>query len=98
MLDEQIKSLPHLSERMLLDLVNGLEVVESHLRFRNERANFKRLLAFFAGSDQRLQQLIDQTMLVSLCSLLFWVGELTDSGRVTNQALTIVATRLTETR
>lgn len=95
---EELKNIPHLSERMLVDLVNGLEVTEDLLKFKENQGGFSRFVGFIDGSNRRRQIMIEQNHQRSLESLTSWVLELTKNGTYTNKAITYIGDRLIETR
>ena len=42
-LTNECRTVPHLSERLLVDSINGLEVVDDQLRFKSKQSRFSRL-------------------------------------------------------
>ncbi|UKP01544.1 YjcZ-like family protein [Nostoc sp. UHCC 0870] len=97
-LESELDRIPQLSERMLVDLVNGLYVANEQISFKANQNLLPRLLGFFDGSSQQREKIIEQNFYGSLNILSFWVKNLTIKGSFTNKALTIISNKLIETR
>lgn len=97
-LDWESENIPYLSERMLIDLVGGVEVIGEQLRYREANTLFSRLLGSFDGTNQLRQQLIDEHFRNSVAALTSLAERLCEHGRFTAQALGLVADKLRGTR
>ena len=97
-LSGEIKNVPHLSERALLDVANGIEVVEGQLAFKSRQGFFSRLWGSFDGSNQRRESIIQQTQQATMRGLMDWASELAVHESMTKQALVCVAKKLQSTR
>ena len=97
-LTEECKTVPHLSERLLVDSINGLEVVDDQLRFKSKQSRFSRLLGTIDGSNRRRELIIQQTQQEMMRGMLTWVEELTHYSTVTTRALAATRQRLDKTR
>jgi len=97
-LKEECVQVPHLSERLLVDTVNGLDVVDDQLRFKNSQGLLSRLTGKLDGSSRRREIIIQQTQQKTMRGLLSWVEELTYNTSITCKALTDTRLRLEKTR
>jgi hypothetical protein len=89
---------PIVSDKVLVDLVNGIQVNDDLIRFRQNRGFIGRLFDGVTGSDRDRQILIDSNLNVGMKSLHQWVLALADNLRISNVALEITQTKLLETR
>jgi len=89
-------NVPHLAERMVVDLVNGLDASADHLRFKQTRGPGSRILGWLSGSSRRRELLIQEQHQESLEVLVDWVVELTEHGSHTMRTMTRVAERCHE--
>ena len=97
-LSNEIKNVPHLSERALLDVVNGIEVVEGQLAFKSRQGCISRLWGSLDGSNQRRESIIQQTQQATMRGLMNWTRELAAHETMTKRALVCVAKKLQTTR
>lgn len=97
-LQEESAQVPHLSERLLVDTVNGLDVLDDQLRYMSKQGLVSRCLGFFDGSNRRREIIIQQTQQQSMRGLLSWVEELTHNASITCEALSQTRKRLETTR
>ena len=89
----ECKKVPHLSERMIVDLVNGLEASGDHIRFKQGQSRVSRVLGVLSGSSHRRENLIQEQHQESLEALVEWVVELSEHGTYTLRTMERVATR-----
>ena len=92
------QQVPIVSDKVLVDLVNGIQVNQDLIRFRQNRGFIGRLLDGFTGGDRERQILIDINLNVEIQSLHQWVLALSDNLRISNVALEITQTKLLEAR
>lgn len=97
-LSQEFCKVPHLSEKMLIDLVNGHEVAEDLLRARKSQGTFGRIIGALDGSNRRREIIIQEQTQRSLESLTSWALDLTDAVRFTEENVIIVAKKLEQTR
>lgn len=95
-LESELDRIPQLSERMLVDLVNGLDVANEQISFKENQSFLPRLLSRFDGSSQQREKIIEQNFYESLEILSLWAKSLTSKGNFTNQALSFVSDKLRE--
>lgn len=92
------QQVPIVSDKVLVDLVNGIQVNDDLIRFRQNRGFIGRLFDGVTGSDLDRQILIDRNCNVGMKSLHQWVLAIADNLRISNIALEITQTKLLETR
>ena len=92
------QQVPIISDKILVDLVNGIQVNDDLICFRQNRGFIGRLFDGITGSDRDRQILIDSNLNVGIKSLHQWILALADNLRISNVALEITQTKLLETR
>jgi hypothetical protein len=91
---------PQLSEKSLVDFVNGLEVLDDHIRVR-EKTNstfVSRLWGDLNGENALRQNTIDQHVTESLKTVSTWLQCLQHQQIQSDLAITKIGTKLLETR
>ena len=89
---------PQLTEKAIIDLVNGLEVVGDHLRCRSTRPLVGRIWRTLTGRASREQYLIDINLKTGQEAITAWVQDIQAFQTKSDLALSVVAEKLTETR
>ena len=91
---------PQLTEKALIDFVNGIEVIDDHIRFRETiNQNFgSRLWNDLTGQSHLRQQTIDQHVSGSLNAISNWLQFLQHTQIESDLAITKVTKKLAETR
>ena len=89
---------PQLTEKALIDLVHGLEVVGDHLRCRDTRSFVRRIWYAITGRAAREQYLIDINLKTGLEAITAGVQDIQAFQAKSDLALTVVTEKLTETR
>ena len=98
-LTEQIAHYPQLSEKALIDFVNGLEVTADHLRVREKSDGLgSRIWGSITGNTAHRQQEVDKTFQSQLATSLTWLQGLDARQAESDLAMTVIADKLTETR
>ena len=92
------QQVPIISDKALVDLVNGIQVNQDLIRFRQNRGFIGRLFDGITGSDRDRQILTDSNFNVGMQALHQWVLALSDNLRISNVALEITQTKLLEAR
>lgn len=95
-----IEEHPQLKEKSLVDFINGIEVIDDHIRVRdNINQSFSgRLWDNLTGQSHLRQQTIDQNVSHSLDAVSNWLQFLQHSQIESDLAITKVAEKLKETR
>ena len=97
--DEVITKFPVLNDKMVVDLINGMEVAKDHIRYRETRQTlFNRISDSITGKGAVRQQLLDQNIVEGIEGMIGWLNHLQFQKLQTDRAVTIVATKLSETR
>ncbi len=89
---------PVVSDKALIDLVNGIQVSKDIIRYRKSRGWFNQLIDKLDGSDKKRKLLLDGNILAGQEALYNWVLELTDSLRISQVALEVTQNSLLEAR
>lgn len=91
---------PQLSEKVLIDFVNGIEVIDDHIRVRelNNQSFAGRLWADLTGQSHLRQHTIDQHINHSLNAVSDWLQFLQHTQIQSDLAITQVSDKLAETR
>lgn len=97
-IDRLEKRIPVVSDKALIDLVNGIQVNQNILSYRKSRGFFGQLLDNLTGSDRARQLLLDGNLIVGQQTLHNWVLELTDSLRISQLGLQVTQKSLLEAR
>ena len=96
---EQIeRRIPPVSDKALVDLVNGIQVNQNILSYRKSKGFFGQLLNNLTGSDRERQLLLDGNLIAGQQTLHDWVLELTDSLNISQLGLQITQRSLLEAR
>ena len=97
-IEEIEKRIPPVSDKALIDLVNGIQVNQNILNYRKSRGFFGQLLDNLTGSDRARQLLLDGNLIVGQQTLHNWVLELTDSLKISQLGLQVTQKSLLEAR
>jgi hypothetical protein len=94
------KDHPQLKEKALVDFINGLEVIDDHIRVREKTNNqfFSRIWSDLTGETALRQHTIDQHVNESLKTVVVWLQVLQHQQIESDLAITKVAEKLLETR
>lgn len=95
-----VEEIPVLQDKMIVDLVNGIEVTQDHIRVREERSKkiWSRIADSITGKSAARQQKIDQNLNEGLKTTMVWLENLQASQIQTDRALNYVTHKLAETR
>ncbi|NMG11900.1 diguanylate cyclase regulator RdcB family protein [Brasilonema sp. UFV-L1] len=91
---------PQLTEKAIVDYVNGLEVLDDHLRFRDQTNNkfFTRIWDSITGRTAQRQQIIDRNITTSLNTVSVWLQDIQLHQGESDIAVARLAGKLVETR
>lgn len=92
------KRIPPVSDKALIDLVNGIQVNQTTLSYRKNRGFFGQLFDSLTGKEYSRQLLLDGNLITGQQTLHNWVLELTDSLRISQLGLQITQKSLLEAR
>ncbi|WP_179218648.1 diguanylate cyclase regulator RdcB family protein [Saccharibacillus sp. O23] len=98
--DQLMSEIPVLADKQLIDLVNGLEVAQDHIRFRKKRNEnwAHRMWDTLIGDSARRQDAIDLNLVEGMKSINAWLEYLQKEKINTDRAIHYVANKLVETR
>ncbi len=96
---EQLQNrIPTVSDKALINLVNGIQVNKDIIRYRKNRGFFGKLFDRLDGSDSKRKILLDGNIIAGQEALHNWVLELTDSLNISQIALEVTQKSLLEAR
>ncbi|HCR3437443.1 diguanylate cyclase regulator RdcB family protein [Morganella morganii] len=93
--NEACQVLACLPEKFIVDLANGIDIVQDHLRVQKNRSFFTRVKEKLCGQSSSRQHAINSTLVDGVEASMMWLTELTSSLATTNYALTQVNDRVT---
>ena len=97
-LDQLEKRIPPVSDKALINLVNGIQVNQDIISYRKNRGFFGRIFDQITGSDYDRQLLLDGNLITGQETLHNWVLELTDSLKISQIGLQATQHSLLEAR
>lgn len=105
-LEELQRRIPVVSDKALIDLVNGIQVSKDLIRYRKNRGFFGQLIDALDGSDalgasfasRKRQLLLDGNLIAGQEAFHQWVLELSDSLHISQVALEVTQQSLLEAR
>jgi hypothetical protein len=91
---------PQLTEKAIVDYVNGLEVLDDHLRFRDQtnKKFLTRIWDSITGRTEQRKQIIDRNITTSLETVSFWLQDIQLYQGKSDIAVARLAGKLKETR
>ena len=92
------KRIPPVSDKALINLVNGIQVNQNILSYRKSRGFIGQLLDSLTKSDRDRQLILDGNLIAGQQTLHNWVLELTDSLRISQLGLQVTQKSLLEAR
>ena len=92
------KIIPTVSDKALVNLVNGIQVNKDIIRYRKNRGFFGKLFDILDGCDNKRIILLDGNIIAGQEALHSWVLELTDSLNISQVALEVTQKSLLEAR
>lgn len=96
---ELLQRHPQFNDKALIDWINGLEVVDDHLRVRSKEKSFLgRVFDLATGTTERRQQHVDQNLHAGLSAAFSGLQDLQRHAARSDLAVEIITDKLTETR
>jgi YjcZ-like protein len=89
---------PVVSDKAIIDLVNGIQVSQHIFRYRKNRGWLGNLIDKLDGSDSERRLLLDGNLIAGQEALYNWVEELVDKLTITQSALTVTQNSLLSAR
>lgn len=97
-LEQLQRQIPIVSDKALIDLVNGIQVSQHILRYRKDRGWFGQLIDKVDSSDHKRRLLLDGNLIAGQEALYNWVQELVEKLRISEVALNVTQKSLLEAR
>ncbi len=95
---QEMYNVPHLKEKALADLVNGLEVGKNLITYKSEQGFFSRCIGALDGSNRRCEIIIQKQTQTALETLTDWMIDLTREASFTQEGVVKIANKLQDTR
>ena len=91
---------PQIEQKALFDHINGLEVVNDHLKFRSKANDkfFSRIWGIFTGQESERQQRIDENLSISLSTITAWIQGIQIDKAESDIIISTLSDKLIETR
>ena len=86
-ISRELDAVPHLKERMAIDLVNGIDVSRNLIAFKKDQTTFSKLLGEFDGSNRRRDIMVEEQFQHSIEALTAWSLDLCVSVNVNQQSI-----------
>jgi hypothetical protein len=88
--------IPIISDKILVDLVNSIQINDELISFRQKRGLFGQFLDNLTGADRKRQIATDKNVNVAMKSLHSWVLDISNNLNVSNNAIVNIEERLVE--
>ena len=92
------EQIPIVSDKALIDLINGIQVSHDLIKYGNNQGVFGRLWGLLTGSDLQTQSLLNNNQVVGQNSIFKWALELTCSQDISQVGLAVTQEKLLEAR
>ena len=92
------RRVPVVSDKALIDLVNGIQVSQDVIRYRQNSGFLKKIFEQLTGNDSKRQLLLDGNLIAGQETLYQWILELSDSLRISQVGLQVTHQSLVEAR
>lgn len=90
--------IPTVSDKALINLVNGIQINKDIIRYQKNRGFFGKLFDKLDGKDNKRRILLDGNIIAGQEALHNWILELTDSLNISQVALEVTQKSLLEAR
>ncbi|MFK0733795.1 MAG: diguanylate cyclase regulator RdcB family protein, partial [Gloeotrichia echinulata HAB0833] len=90
--------IPIITDKILVDLVNSIQVNDDIISFRQKRGLFGQLFDNLTGADRNRQLAIDKNVNIAMQSLHSWVLDIANNLNVSNNTIITIEEKLIETR
>ena len=92
------KKIPIITDKILVDLVNSIQVNDDLISFRQKQGLFEQFFDNLTGADRKRQLAIDKNVNIAMQSLHSWVLDIANNLNVSNNAIITIEEKLIETR
>ena len=97
-LQRKESEIPIISDKILTDIVNLIQVNDDLISFRQKQGLFGQFLDSLTGADRNRQIAIDRNVNIAMESLHSWVLDIANNLNVSNNAIVTIEEKLIETR
>lgn len=97
-LQEKESEIPIITDKILVDLVNSIQVNDDLISFRQKQGLFGQFFDSLTGADRKRQLAIDKNVNISMQSFHSWVLDISNNLNVSNNAIITIEEKLIETR
>jgi hypothetical protein len=95
---EELDNVPCLSQKILMDLANGIEVTGEKIRYVSSQGTLSKIIGFIDGSNERRSHIIIEGHQAVMESVICWMSELTSHVDCTMKADAEIIDKLTQAR
>jgi hypothetical protein len=95
-LQKKESEIPIISDKILTDIVNLIQVNDDLISFRQKQGLFGQVFDGLIGADRKRQIAIDKNVNVAMQSLCSWVLDISNNLNVSNNAIVNIEERLVE--
>jgi hypothetical protein len=97
-LQEKESKIPIITDKILVDLVNSIQVNDDLISFRQKQGLFAQFFDSLTGADRKRQLAIDKNVNIAMQSFHGWVLDIANNLNVSNNAIITIEEKLIETR
>ncbi|WYL95119.1 MAG: diguanylate cyclase regulator RdcB family protein [Gloeotrichia echinulata IR180] len=97
-LQRKESEIPIITDKILVDLVNSIQVNDDLISFRQKRGLFGQFFDNLTGADRKRQLATDKNVNIAMQSLHSWVLDIANNLNVSNNAIITIEEKLIETR
>jgi len=97
-LQKKESEIPIITNKILVDLVNSIQVNDDLISFRQKRGLFGQFFDNLTGADRKRQLAIDKNVNIAMQSFHSWVLDIANNLNVSNNAIITIEEKLIETR
>jgi hypothetical protein len=97
-LQKKESEIPIITDKILVDLVNSIQVNDDLISFRQKQGLFGQFFDSLTGADRKRQLAIDKNVNIAMQSLHSWVLDIANNLNVSNNAIITIEEKLIETR
>ncbi|XHR81255.1 MAG: diguanylate cyclase regulator RdcB family protein [Gloeotrichia echinulata GP01] len=97
-LQEKESKIPIITDKILVDLVNSIQVNNDIISFRQKQGLFGQFFDSLTGADRNRQLAIDKNVNIAMQSLHSWLLDIANNLNVSNNAIITIEEKLIETR
>ncbi|WYM00731.1 MAG: diguanylate cyclase regulator RdcB family protein [Gloeotrichia echinulata CP02] len=97
-LQRRASEIPIITDKILVDLVNSIQVNDDLISFRQKQGLFGQVFDSLTGADRKRQLATDKNVNIAMQSLHSWVLDIANNLNVSNNAIITIEEKLIETR